>query len=669
VVVERGVKLAVVMGAVALLAAQPVIGRGWSGMTVAGTSLFLLFALLGWVDRRAIAVVLASSCFVPPLVWFTLETFNIQFWILWMAALLGAMLPDLLTTGWHVGPRYRVPLIMAALAVVVATPIVVAREIDFNPALLGDNPYAVLSGLPWHAAGWVIHVGATTLIGILWFDWLTGAPDINVDATCVRPLVLSVGVSALVAVYQMFVDVTFLNETVYGAQGRAGGALFDANVAGTLSAMAIGFTCFLADRTPRRPQWLVLVPLFAMAVLASGSRTAAGAALVVSIVSGLTLRHWWGGTAPKPAVLPSEAAGLVAAQVAGSHRSRRMLGIAISSAILIALIAVSGLDTNTVGPLQRFIPMLQSPSGQLPTDLLAELWRRNGYGTASTYLIGEFPWAGIGIGSFHLFGPQLSPVGALPPDNAQNWLRHQLVEMGVLGGVGWVLFAAAFTGFVATSRRAVDRRLAHLRGVVLAFAVVLLFGLPTQEVVAAVTLWTAIALLARSHPDLACRTAISKRALVGVLLVTAAFGAVTWHTAQTRLRVPMRARQIGWPYSYGFYGPEPDGAGGTVRWMARRATALIDAEGPFLRVSVRAPLPNVERDPVELKIWFENHLVLRTRVSSGEPVVTTVPVPKSVQHALLDIHVSRTVRPRDVDGTPDDRDLGALVAWSFANKP
>lgn len=664
-VIERALKLVVVVGAVVLLAAHLAIGRAWPSMAGTATAAFLLFALLTRLDRRAVAILFASSCLFPPLIWFTLGTFSVQFWIIWIAASLGAMLPDLVTTGWHMAPRLRAPLLLVALAVVVATPIVAAREIDFNPQLIGDVPNAVLSGLPWHAAEWVLQVGLTTLVGILWFDWLLGAPDLDLDATCLLPLLLSISASALVATYQMLVDITFLNETVYGALGRASGTLFDANVAGMLAAVGIGLACVLAERTPRRPGWLGLVPLLGLAVWASGSRTATGAAMVVLFVSGFTL---WRSHATDSA--PDSSAAPTSAGIRSPSTQRWMVGTVLAGAALVAVLLLTSVDATTVGPLKRFGRMLPNPSsGWSLTDAAVELWRRNGYGTASTYLIAQFPWAGIGVGSFHLFGPVLTPVGPRPSDNAQNWLRHHLVEMGLLGGIGWALFAGVFGWFVVRAWRSKDPRNRHLCGVLSAFAVVSLFGLPTQEVVGAVMFWVVAATLIRSRMRAEDQTALAVPTLATIILVTVVFGAVTWHLARTQLRVPVRAQQIGWPYSYGFYDAEPDGAGGVVRWMAKRAAALIEVQGPIMRVSVRSPLPNVERDPVALSIWSDNRLVLRARVSSGDPVVATVPVRPGATHTLLDIRVSRTVRPREVSGVADDRDLGALVAWTFTAAP
>ncbi len=647
---ERTTRLIVVIGAVALLAGNLALGRAWVGMPATAAAALLAGAGLALYDRRAVALVLASSCLFPPLIWLTLDTFGVHFWILWIAALLGVLLPRLLTTPWQLPPVWRAPLVLTALVVVVAAPLIVAREVDFNPALLGDMPFAVLSGLPRYSAEWVLLVAVTTLTGILWFDWLAGVPDIDVDRTILQPLVLSIGVSSLVAVYQMFADVTLLNPTVYGAMGRASGTLFDGNVAGLAAAVGIGLVFAIADGETRRPTWLALVPLFGLAVWASGSRTASGAAIVVLLTSAVV---WWRRT---PAV---------------SVRLTRGMAAAVATALVAVTLAVlTARGATTIGPLQRFARMLPGANGRTAGGAVVELWNRNGYGAAATYLIERYPLVGIGLGTFHQFGPPMTPIGALPPDNAQNWLRHQVVELGVLGSLGWVLFATSFAGFVVRGRRIGEpRRLAHLRGVLVAFAIVSLFGMPTQEVVPLVLFWTAAGGLARQRAQAEVNRGLARSTLVAVALVTLAFAGVTWQLANSRLRVPVRARQLGWPYSYGFYWPEPDGAGGTVRWMARRATELVDVQGRYLRIAVRAPLPNVERDPVRIAIWSEGRLVLDTLARSGDAVHATVRVPVGLRQLLVDLRVSRTVRPRDADPAADDRELGALVSWTFTSAP
>lgn len=660
----------VVIGAVALLAAHLAVGRAWAGMGTAAVTLGVACAGLAIFDRRTIALVLVSGCLLPAIVWWRLETFGVQFWMLWLAALLGAMLPRLLLAPSFLGPRFRAPLTLALLAVVVATPLVILREIDFYPPLLGEMPGAVLSGLPWFSTEWILQVAVATLVTTLCFDWFVSTPGFDIERHAIAPLALTIGLSAVVAIYQMFVDVTFLNQTVYGGLGRAGGTMFDANVSGVLAAMGIGFAAYLASGGEQRRPWLALVPVFLLAVWASGSRTGLVAAAIVLTTSAFS---WWRQSG------------------AGNRNTpvNRRAIVAVAAVVIVlgagALAALSFVDTTTVGPLQRFAKLLPGAGGQTRGAALAELWNRNGYGAAATWLIERYPLAGIGIGAFHLFGPPLTPVGTLPPDNAQNWLRHQVVEMGALGALGWVLFALVFAVFVLRRWRGVDPRLNHLRGVVLAFGVISLFGLPTQEAVPAVTFWVAAAALVRgrSGDSAAAVSAVSAEStlasatvhgrplrpvtMAGILLVTVAFGVVTWQTATTRLRVPVRARQLGWPYAYGFYAPEGDPMSGAERWMADRATALVDIHGPFMRLSVRSPLPDTARQPVAVKVWSEGKLALTTALNSDAAATVTLPMPVGLKQVLLDIEVSRTVRPVDLDpSVHDERRLGALVSWTFA---
>ena len=80
-----------------------------------------------------------------------------------------------------------------------------------------------------------------------------------------------------------------------------------------------------------------------------------------------------------------------------------------------------------------------------------ELWNRNGYGAIGTAIIRDHPLFGIGVGGFNIMQADFARVHGfpiLPPDNAQNWYRQQLAELGVVGSVGWVWWAALFGLFV-----------------------------------------------------------------------------------------------------------------------------------------------------------------------------------------------------------------------------
>src|SRR3954452_15049642 len=89
-------------------------------------------------------------------------------------------------------------------------------------------------------AAWVLPLAVVLLTGILWFDWLHALDRAEFTRIVAVPLAASCAITVAVALYQLFVDVTFLNPTVYGAMGRASGTLMDGNVCGTIAALWIG---------------------------------------------------------------------------------------------------------------------------------------------------------------------------------------------------------------------------------------------------------------------------------------------------------------------------------------------------------------------------------------------------------------------------------------------
>src|SRR5262249_30877591 len=136
-------------------------------------------------------------------------------------------------------------------------------------------------------AGWSRQVRLGVVVGILWFDWLFGAAaagPLDVHATILTPLAASAALMASVAVYQLFVDVRFLNHTVYGEIARASGTVFDANVCGTIAGLWVGGVLLWAAARRGRKSWLMAsgVSLACLAVWATGSRTVFAAAVITS---------------------------------------------------------------------------------------------------------------------------------------------------------------------------------------------------------------------------------------------------------------------------------------------------------------------------------------------------------------------------------------------------
>jgi hypothetical protein len=201
-----------------------------------------------------------------------------------------------------------------------------------------------------------------------------------------------------------------------------------------------------------------------------------------------------------------------------------------------------------------------------------------------------------------------------------------------------------------------------------AFVVVSLVGMPTQDVSAAIVFWTVAYWFVSSaaHP-------LPVRPLERYewLMMTAAVVAFVFGTAAlatTDLRVPARAREIGWPFSYGFYGPELDDQGREYRWAAGRATAVVDAPARWGAVFVRVNHLDIGARPVRAKVWADGRLIIDAVLSSTDAIRGTFEVHPPQSSAIIDTWVSRVVRPRE-HGVADDRELGLQVRWMFGPTP
>jgi multisubunit Na+/H+ antiporter MnhC subunit len=612
------------------------------------------------IHRRAVAALLIVT-YIFPIVIRTVTGLNYSpFSAVWTAGLLGAMAPDILRTGWHVPHRFRYPLVCWALTVVAGTLIVVLREFDFTSTIVWSTSVANSSGGGWPSfvATWSLHTSLVLLSGMLWFDWLCGMRRTDFRPAVAIPLAASGAVMVAVAVYQLFVDLTFLNPTVYGAIGRASGTVMDANLCGTIAALWIGGAVLLIRQSSMRYQTalqLLSAAVCWLAVWASGSRTGFAAALIVSAFVGAA---FW-----KESRGRTRAAGIAAA---------------------VAAIAVVGVFSaaNVVGPLQRIRQMVPSLDAASLGAVARELWNRNGYGAIGTVMIHDHPLFGIGVGGFNFMQADFARVHGLPilpPDNAQNWYRQQLAELGVFGSAGWVWFAAAFGLFLlrGTNR---DSPAHVARGMVLAFAAISLLGMPGQEVPASMTFWLAAFWnVFLADPDRSSGLS-SRRTWLPLVAAVALFATGTAWIAATSLRVPARAQRFGFPYSYGFYNPKTRNFGPGPGWTGRSAVWVFEPASAWVALTVSSDYRDVSGSaftassghartrPTDVQLWCNGHPLLRTRLTTTEPHTTYLRVPAGERWIFVESSVSRGVPLRDL-GIDAKGEIGVRIDWTPAAPP
>jgi len=679
--VEAVSRLLVLVSAVVAVGLQAVlVRRGWPDLPMV---LLLGVAITFVAARRWPGILhggLAAFGYVAAGVWLlTTGQFYGSYLVVWMGALLAGMLPGA-TLRWSIPAPWKLPLLAWALLLAVSWPLIVLRESDFMPALLGNYrvPNTGVGVSPSEVAIGVLNVVLVQLVGILWFDWLCRTYAREDRARFERHVLLPMGglalVSCVAALYQGFVDIQWLGGGAFPALGRAGGTMMDANAFGMAAALwapvflAAGFTVATRRNGPIA-LWLgaILLLVAAGGVWMSASRTALLAlALGIAGLIGVAVR-----ATPDPQA---------------SNRVRMlMLGAAPVLVLLtfVVLVFATSMDRGPAERIRQLVPSLSADSALRLTRLLRD---RGWYGPAADLMIRDHPLVGVGVGGYYPLVEMYSRRAGrrVTFDNAQNWYRHQLAELGVVGSIPWILWMILFAGFLLRARGDGEQRVAAgvVKATLVALGVVSLLGVPTQHPAVALTFWTFVfwyVALVGSPGDSGPGRSLPRWlpwAAVWLLVFGHAVG--TAYAARADLRVPYRAArgagQISgvWQYEYGLYDVERAADLTPFRWTQDRAVAVIERRRRRLRgyqwmkLTVWASHPDTRERPLSAKVWgYGRELVIAEEQWDGSPVTGYFPV--IYGHSLVETWVSRTWRPSD-HGARDSRELGLALAWEFVRE-
>jgi hypothetical protein len=658
---SRVVVLCSVLAAVAL---QTMLGaRNYGPLTLlveAALAIGFVGALVA--PGVATAVVLALAYVAPVALGVTIGRYHSTFILVWIALMLGVVLASGVTRGWQLPPRWRWPLIAVALVVAVGWPLVIWRETDFNFALLDNYRVANTSGgvAPPVASIGILETAITQLLGLLWFDFLYSRYGGEKFQRFVRfvalPLGISAALSCALSCYQAFVDLTFWSSGGWVLLRRASGTLLDANASGMLAACWMAGFVALAGAWQGRRRVIAAgagALLAFAAVWASGSRTALLAAMVGA---GFTL---------------------TAAVLQTTPAARRRTGLLVGAAAIAAIVLFSVLPLPTIGPLERLRAGIHSAGAKGPAGVVMSLWERDAYGTASTLAIRDAPLFGVGVGAFVLLSMDYARANGgpeVPFDNAQNWFRHQLAELGIVGCAGWLLWIVLFAGTLLRGRAEAGNAVpaASLKGALLGLTAASMLGVPSLSPAVTLTFWTFafwyLGLLAGREQEEAKTWRLLERRAVGwafVLTVVVAYALGTVYVAKKKLSVPRRAQYFGWNYNYGFHALEQ--AERPFRWTAQEGVTVVPVAGRTFVLKIWSADPDVTRRPVHAKVWVDDRLVLNERLAHPYPIERRVALPPGEQRMIVRTWVDRTWSPQ-AQGAHDTRELGLAVGdWVFEN--
>jgi O-antigen ligase/polysaccharide polymerase Wzy-like membrane protein len=596
--------------------------------------------------------------------------------LFWMAGLSASLLRSESWSRWSMPERWRGPAGGVALTLALAWPVLLAREIGFDPRTLTDegavNSWALLTAP--QVAAWLLFVVWTLLLGLLWLDSTCrelhetpgGVPRV------VHGIWIGTTIASLVAVYQGTIDLHFFSTPFWAARARATGTLLDANAFGVCAALAPPLA-YLALCRPRAGE---------------RSRTSASSAFdnhalrnaIVFFVFVVNLAGLW-LSGSRTAMLCGAVAMTMFVAAAWSSftpRARRIIPWAAIAAI--AIVGAIVLTSKTIGPAQRF--------ADIPTELrsaLSTVFTRGPYGRIANLMIREHPLVGVGIGSYQILAADYwrrLDNNQLQFDNAQNWLRHVLSEMGIVGSAMLFIFAAFVAWHVVMRPARPDLRVAAtiVRGLVAAIGISSFIQVPTQTPIVMLSFmllvgWMTV-LIPEREPQRHAATKSpfdSRRSLrAGWQWIAATIAAVAYaggHLALANgsLAVVERARRAHLEYAAGTYPPEvADGV--RFRWTSGNARFVWPATTRWLVVRVWAQHPDIASRPVRITLTTNCGVIVDEEFTSAMPLSLGVALPE--QHDALEAHlkVSRTWRPSDY-GSNDERRLGAAIVAEFVADP
>lgn len=562
--------------------------------------------------------------------------------LIWMAGLTGSLLRLSPWTRWRLPLAWRLPLGAWALTLALVWPVLLAREVDFNLAGLTDyNAINSAAGLPApYAASWMLFVVLTAVLGLLWLDCLIDRADTAAGAHPARhALWIGATVASVVAVVQGAVDIDFLSTPAWASLRRATGTMLDANAYGTTAAIAGPAALAIlwnGDRPWHRPAAVAVLAINWAGLWMSGSRTA--------LLCGL--------------------AGAAGVALGLRPRSPRLsVKIAAGAVLVVALVGAMVWSSDAIGPLARLRETPLTRAG------LRSLWDRGGYGVIAMQMVRQYPWTGVGVGTFHVLASDywraISDL-ALPFDNAQNWWRHQLAELGVPAVLA--IFAWSVVLLRDLTRRGADagrlqRRIAA--ALLVGIGLSSLLGVPTQNPVVLLWFGTLCAVVAAGRPADAA-TAPRWTGVASAVAIAVAVLHAGGHTllARGELSPASRAQRGGRDYVVGAWAAEPIADFDEFRWTGRRAHFVLRRNGPWLATRVWLAHPHIDRAPVHVTMSTPCQVLVDETRSTAEPIDLGLRLPDGLDSVNLTVRVSRTWSPAE-SGSQDRRQLGAGVALDF----
>jgi len=295
-------------------------------------------------------------------------------------------------------------------------------------------------------------------------------------------------------------------------------------------------------------------------------------------------------------------------------------------------------------------------------------------------MIKDYPFSGVGTGAFIIELPNYAETENIPlrtTDSAENYFFQIGSELGLIGllfvlWIFWLIIKQIRTGFNTHLSQGKWKfmQIGISCGIVSMFIIFLVHTfIGSYEL--KYTFWLLVALLFvmnKGETEPKRRLYLSQKFKIFSLALILIFSGLQLWNSTRSLSLKNQTKQYDFVQNFGFYPMEKTQDGREFQWTKWCGGKTINIKNPVLEIPIHASHPDIDENPVSIKIYLIKNLFEEKRLLD-EVILTDnawktfeYRIPEDVdQQVILLFKVSRTWNPLKTFGTSDPRNLGIAV--------
>jgi hypothetical protein len=311
----------------------------------------------------------------------------------------------------------------------------------------------------------------------------------------------------------------------------------------------------------------------------------------------------------------------------------------------------------------------------------------------------SYPLTGVGIGGFIIEMSNYYQTQQIPqrePESAENYILQAGSELGLIGlslvlWIFWEIWRQIKKSYKKISSRQPDKFI--LVGAI-AGILAFLLNIQTHSYIGSYEIkysfWLLVGLIyglfnihqpetqgnqekapasAGKEPGSIRKPIFTKQFRILSVALVLFFGALHLWNSTHSLSLKSSTERFGIKQEFGLDKLEKTKDGREFRWTREYGGMTLKIEKPILRLSLHASHPDIQKEPISVKIYLVKEFFKHYRLLKEIPLnrndwqdVTLSVQEELGQEVILLIKVSRTWNPLKTNGTPDPRNLGVAIS-------